>query len=401
MDVFELSTINFGLTLEGRRSAREYSADDFVPPYDEGIKVLQQEGATREDVAKLKSFNVNVLNDAHNAVHKMNGLGEYENFDWIKALKAAKRAYDLARGGKRILEKLERNEDADLLQFQSQIASMVSAESYGLSLGNTIDYSNYKPFKQSGWDVIDKILGGIPSDGPIVIYGLTGVGKSFCGAKFINSLLHFYREKTAAIYTLEMSAEHYMWRTCGMYKDMDDVLDRLYVSGSVRKVEELVSEVTSKRIDYVLLDDMDNMVKSKDAAEYERVYQVIKDVCRFNKIPFFVLGQPNRIAKLSGRFLGQYDVAWSGAAENSAALQIALQKANSLDMDDTQFATFDENKFYMIFWKSRDGWPLQQGPGAIILDECKDKMWGGNPVKGQWKLWNSGSGNKAIGRNKD
>ena len=92
-----------------------------------------------------------------------------------------------------------------------------------------------------------------------------------------------------------------------------------------------------------------------------------------------------------------YDVAWSGAAENSAALQIALQKANTLDMEDTQFATFDENKFYMIFWKSRDGWPVQQGPGSIILNENKDVMWGGSPVRDLWKLWTPGSGTSKIG----
>jgi len=399
MDLVELTTTCFGFVLEGRHSAKEYCADDFLPPYDKGIRLLQQEGATKEDLAKLKEFNGSVLQDAHYASHKYNGLGEYENFDWRDALKKAKLRYDLSQVLNRSARKLENNEEVDLLPLHAQISTMVTGETFGLAPATSIDYSHYKPFQKCGWPVIDEILGGIPTDGPIIIYGLTGVGKSFCGAKFINHLLHLYRDKTAAIYTLEMSAEHYLYRTCGMYKDVEEILDRLYVSGSVRKVEELVSEINSKRIDYVLMDDMDNMVKSKDASEYERVYQVVKDVCRFNKIPFFVLGQPNRIAKLSGRFLGPYDVAWSGAAENSAALQIALQKANSLNMDDTMFPTFDDDKFYMIAWKSRDGWPEQIGPGAIILDK-HEKMWCGGVVQERKKLWTPGSGNGAIGKHK-
>lgn len=184
-----------------------------------------------------------------------------------------------------------------------------------------------------------------------------------------------------------------------MYKSMTEILDRLYVSGSVKDIEQLVGEVTTKRVDYVVIDDMDNLVKEQSASEYERVYNRVKQISRFLKIPVFVLGQPNRVAKLSGKFLGRYDIAWSGAAENSAALQIALQRANALDMEDDTFATFDEEKWYMIFWKSRDGWPLQEGPGAIIMDKS-NQMWRGSPVNGKMKLWTVGSSRRTIGKKK-
>lgn len=126
---------------------------------------------------------------------------------------------------------------------------------------------------------------------------------------------------------------------------------RLYVSGSVKNIEELIAEVTAKRVDYVVIDDMDSLVGSSDASEYERVYRRVKEICRFLKIPVFVLCQPNREAKHAvergERFLGRYDVAWSGAAENSAALQIALQKvSNALDMESQTFPTDEEQELY-------------------------------------------------------
>lgn len=402
MDAFELSEINFGLVQESRVSAKSYSPEDFLPPYDEFIRILQQEGASKEDLAKCKSASAVILQKAHDAVKRLNGLGEFENFDWRTALIEATRKYNFSRKHKRDLEKLERNEEVDLMPFYGDMGAMVAGESTGLVLASEVDYKTYKPFMKCGYAPLDNVLGGIPTDGPIIIYGLTGAGKSFFAANMAECLLRSHPEFTGAIYTLEMAVEHYLYRTTNMYPTFTDIMSRLHVSGAVRKMEDLVAEISTKRINFVIMDDMDNMVKSKDAAEYERNYQMVKDVCRFEKIPFFVLGQPNRLAKLKKEFLGPYDVAWSGAAENSAALQIALQKANSLDMDDTTFATFDEDKWYLILWKSRDGWNDreggQEGPGAIILDKS-NRMWRGKPVNGKYTLFRVGSGAR-IGKKK-
>src|SRR6185295_10218448 len=106
------------------------------------------------------------------------------------------------------------------------------------------------------------------------------------------------------------NAKHWMWRAMNMYPSLENVLSRLHVSGSVRDIEELVAEIMAKRVNYVVLDDMDNMVKDNSAGEYERIYRRVKEVCRFMAIPFFVLGQPNRAAKFAAengeRFLGRY-----------------------------------------------------------------------------------------------
>lgn len=171
-----------------------------------------------------------------------------------------------------------------------------------------------------------------------------------------------------------------------MYPSLKKVEDRLHVSSVVSKVEEIVSEVMSGKFDLVGIDDIDNMVTQNSAEEYERIYRALKGICRFMKIPVIALAQPNRTAKLSGKFLGPYDIAWSGSAENSAALLVALQKANSLDMEDDAFPTFDDDHFYQICWKSRDGWPKQVGPGAIITQKSK-QLWRGKPYMDRYQLW--------------
>lgn len=405
----DLSMVVAGLVIANRIPATALKPEWFCTPYDKAIEILQKRGAKIEDVAKV--VNPEYLNDAHESVSQWNGIGEEIN--WPAALAESyrneKAGSDLVKVGKRLKE----NEPVDLLQLYGQIGSLVSSESFGLTRASDIDYTNYKPFMKSGDPVQDKTIGGMPTDGPIIVYGLTGVGKSLHLASKTDYFLHEHTKKTVGIYTLEMSAEHYLSRATRMYPSLLDVMDRLYVSGSVHSIEELVSEITSKRVDMVGLDDMDNMVNEQAAAEYERVFRRIKEVCRFMKIPFYVLCQPNRAAKLSvqgnskekGRFLKPYDVAWSGAAENSAALLIALQRANGLDVDG-DFPTCDDDLEYEIYWKSRDGWPAdydpkgQRGPGAVVRVPNRKQAWRGDVYGGRYQLWQPGHNTTSIGKKK-
>lgn len=403
----ELSEVCYGLVQEGRHPAGLYSPEKFVTPYNDAIRILLEKGSTKEDVAKA-FHNQNFMTDAADAVHKFNGLGEYENFDWGKALDDAYFNAEIGKKFQKIGKRLENNDEVDLLPVYADLTSAIAKESTGLRIASEIDYKAYNPFKKCGYAPIDKTLGGLPTDGPIIIYGLTGVGKSKLGTALINGLLHQYPTETAAIYTLEMPDDHWMWRSVNLFPSLKDVLDRLYVSSSVRDIEELVAQITTKRVNYVLLDDMDNLVKSSDASEYERIYRRVKEICRFMHIPVFVLCQPNRAAKFSvengERFLGRYDVAWSGAAENSAALQIAVMTANDTDMLAETFPTDSEDLDYLIFWKSRDGWPsdrdpnAMKGPGAVIMEHSSN--WLGKPYAGKWKIWSPQSGGTKIGKSK-
>lgn len=400
----ELSQVNFGLIVDQRVPPTLYKPEWFYPPYDAGVKILLEKGATTEDVAKV--VNPAYINDAHEAVCKWNGIGE--SFNWAKALQTAYENF--VRGDKfvKLGKKLKNNENVDILPLYGELSSAIANEGSGLKAASEIDYKTYKPFMPCGYKPIDETLGGIPSDGPIIIYGVTGVGKSKFATAIVNGLLHKYPEKRGAVYTLEMNEKHWLWRTVNLFPDIQEVLPRLHVSGQVRDMEELVAEVTAGKFDFVVLDDMDNMVKSSEASEYERIYRRVKEVCRFMSIPFFVLGQPNRAAKFdvaSGtRFLGRYDIAWSGSAENSAALQIALQTTNALDMDDEMFPTSDDDQDYLIFWKSRDGWPgdydptKSVGPGAVIMSHTPN--WNGKPYANKWKLWGIESGKAKIGKKK-
>lgn len=397
MDWKDLSEKNFGLIWTEQRLPEMYSPDDFAAPYDEAVKILQRKGSSREDV--LREISDKFIDRAVASVSHLEKIGGDQGYE-TALIKAAK-SYRLSKRFTKAASKLEHNEEFDMLPLYGEMTSVVAGQATGLTIASQIDWDNYQPFIKCGWPLIDKIIGGIPADGPIIVYGPTGVGKSHWAAKMSNHLLQTYDEWKGAIYTLEMSAEHWLSRTIKMYPDIEDVLERLYVSGSVHNVEELVAEITTKQVNFVVIDDMDGLVEDESPAAYQRVYKKVKEICRFLKIPVIDLAQPNRAAKLAGRFMRPYDISWSGSGENTAAMQIALQKANAMDMEDVDdlFVTEDEDLYYMIFWKSRDDWPVQQGPGAIIL-ERNHAMWSGKPYQGLMKLWQPGSGRTAIGHKK-
>lgn len=382
MEHRELSEVVFGLAMEGRIPTSALRPKIFDAPYDRGIEVLLKKGAKREDVAKV--LNSRFISDAHDAVHHWNGVGDKENFDWIGALEESYENQELGKVLRKTGEKLENNDAVDLLPIFNKMSARVAGQQSGLRPLKEVDTSDYEPFMDSGDTAHDAIAGNWPNDGPVVAYGKTSVGKSFWLANKTDLFLHKYPKKKAAIYTLEMTERHWKVRNFEMYPSLAQVEDRLYVSGIVSTIEQIVSEVMVNQFDFVGIDDIDNLVQQNSADEYERVYRKVKEICRFLEIPVVVLAQPNRMAKLSGKFLSMYDIAWSGAAENSAALLVALQKANALDMDDETFPTEDEDMWYEIMWKSRDGWPKQLGPGAIVRKKSK-QLWRGEAYKG--RLW--------------
>jgi hypothetical protein len=411
MNIDELTLLNIGFILEGKANPIEYDPKYFRPPYNKVIQALKENPEALKDKDKADSIISKILlleeiELAHQVAARQNGLGEEGVFNFRGALADAYYAWTLGDEAEKLGKKMKNNEEVDLLPYYSKLTSHLGGQKSGLRKADEIDFSHYKPFMKSGYKPIDDIIGGIPSDGPVVVYGLTGVGKSHWTFNMVCCWLAEHPDKTAAIYTLEMGEEHYLQRELAMYPEHKAVLSRLHVSGSVRNIEELVAEVSASHVGMVAIDDMDGLVSEQAASEYEKVYKRVKEICRFLKIPVIVLGQPNRTAKVANRFLNTYDIAWSGASENSAALLIALQRVDPTDGDfqDDRFPPSHDNKprYYMIFWKSRDGWPLQIGPGAIRIEPGANgkynQMWKGEVYKN--KLWTPSGGSLGSGGNK-
>lgn len=384
MSRHKLSTVVFGLIWTDKLPPTAVPSAWLTNPYDKAVEWLQRPNIKKEDISMV--LDGTYLAEAFGAVQHMNGASE--GIEWVKMLSRVWHREQTGKKLRHVADGLVMNEDVDVIEAYTELSEIINGDKEtGLVQASTIDYSHYKPFMLSGCPYIDEIVGGIPTDGPIITYGPTGVGKSHWAASMVDYYLAQWANKNAAIYTLEMNAQHYLDREIHMYPRLKNNLSRLMVSSTVRTPEEMMAEVMTHNLDLVVLDDMDNMVTESSAAQYEHVYRIVKTIVRLKGIPFIVLAQPNRGGKMAGKFLTLYDVAWSGAAENSAALFIALQDVASTDYgwNDPTYPVTESRHFYMQFLKSRDGWPKQHGPGAIIL-EPSNTMWRGELLNGEKKL---------------
>lgn len=343
----DLSLVNFGLIIAKRKDPTMYRSEWFVAPYDQGLEILLKKGAAIEDVAKAIK-NPEYLNDAHEAVSKWNGISE--EFDWVKALAVAYKnevvGEKLVKNGK----KLKNNDDVDLLALYGELQSVISQGASGLTKLASIDYKHFAPMMESGWDVLDEIVGGIPKHGLIVVLGETKVGKSFFLGKLVNQFLHRHEEKTAAIFTLEMPGEEYAQRTVQMYPDFAELGERVYISGDAKGIDDIILEVSTHKVDFVGIDFVDWLIKGEASeASYSYVYRRCVEMGRLLKIPVCLLAQPNREGVKYQKFLTKFDARYTGMAENSAWMMIALQIANNIDMDDEKYPLYDENHEYIQF----------------------------------------------------
>lgn len=395
----DISETVLGLAAEGIIPPVALDPVKLAPPYDKGAKQLKKDGGTKEDLVTV--LDADMLSVMHNKVSKMNGASTM--YDWLGMLEKAYLRYTLGDMWEKAAWQLKQNKPIDLQSQYIQTASFLEQGTAGIRPATEIDFKSYRPFMKCGNEYIDTIFGGLPTDGPIVVFGDTGTGKSHYASGLVSEFLNQYRDRTAAIYSFEMSEEHHLARTADMFPAIHKCLDRLYVSGNIDKAEQIVAEVATHRFDFVVVDDMDNMVDGEaSSGKYEAAYKTIKRMARLQRIPVLVLAQPNRSAKTSGRFLRKWDISWTGAGENSAALLIGLQNASRMDRGWTEnnppFPMEDTSLQYQIFLKSRDEPQGFGGLGAIItrMERGSDgkhlhKIWRGPLYRDTVKLWRSNS----------
>lgn len=412
MDANELSTTVLGLVLEGKLSPHEVPEGALIGQWEQAMKLIKANPealVSKAEADKLltQCFIPNDIQMAHTQAGKYNGLGERGVFEWVGAASQATRLYNLAQELDRAAKKAKQNDPLDLIPLYQKIGDLITNKMVGAQDASTIDYSHYCNYMKSGIKWMDEIVGGWPTDGLCVVVAPQKTGKSFWQFYTTCMWLLEHKDKTAAIYTLEMSARHYLSRSLEMYPQFLDLVKsgRLFISGSVRNVDELIAEVTTKKFGWVGIDDMSKLAKETSPERYEKVYSQLNEIARFQEIPVQVLAQPNREAKKANKFIDVYDAAWSGAAENAAAVFITLNKIDPLSkFEDDRFVSptkdnlMNTPRLYVNYWLFRDRRPdhAQKGDvGAVRLEPGKNgrysQIWVGEPYKNMFWPPNSRS----------
>ena len=409
MDARELALSIIGRLADGRANPQEFPFESFPAPYNQAIKLIKAHpemigDKDAIDILLGQALTYDEIVDAHIQASRLNGLGIDGVFNWAGNMREATDKLTMIPEMKRVLRACEQNDPVEWTSLYTKIGSVLSGRTRGPRPANQIDYKNYKPYMKSGIKYIDEIIGGWPTDGPIVVLASQGVGKSYFVFYAICSWLIAHPDETAAIYTLEMSDEHFLARNLEVYPEFIPLVEcetpRLHISSTCRGVDEISAEVSTGKYGFIGIDAMKQLTKGGDTSVYDKTYQVIVEICRFQKIPVMVIAHPNREGKKSGKFISTYDAYMSGAAEDAAAMLISLNVVSYADPEwiDTRFVPVESenpqktDRFYVCFWKFRDNRPaaMQQGLGAIRIEPDKHtgyykQIWVGNALGN--KLW--------------
>lgn len=199
------------------------------------------------------------------------------------------------------------------------------------------------PYMPTGYDPIDRTIGGIPYTGVTAVFGRTGVGKTTFALTLSLQLLQKYPEKTVLYVSMEHIAEALKYQVEQLwgkhYHQLSTLLERLLVVDSLRSgiryLTSLVMYLDSMATlpGMLVIDDIPGIVGEYDVAKFSVVWAALQEMSRRYRIPIVALAQPNRAAALSRPFPDLHDIAWTGVAENIARLVLGLSLTGEQDIE--------------------------------------------------------------------
>lgn len=394
----DLSEICFGLIVTGRVDMSKFNAAMFCDAYEEGFNVWFK---TKNKTAVSNKLGA----DYETAIQAADTISEDSaiEVEWHKRLLRSFKAYqvgDMAvRSGKKLMQGIELSSN-DTVELAHAFKDLANPDSIGLVTSNTINVDEFEPTELSGYEPIDKYLGGIVMSGNILVMGTTGVGKSLFTQQFIGHWLAQYPERKAAIYSLEMTSQQYLYRGLKLYPLFKEAHEqgRILVSDKSTNIYDIGIECASAGVDMIIVDYIDYLVHGEGSeSKYAEIYTEMNNISRSMQIPFMMLLQPNRTAYTSG-IPKKYHARYSGMAENVSAQFWVLHKPED-DKDCGDDFVYVEDSYYIVAWKQRFGWLTKdaavelgvgqrgyKGPGAIVLPEVT-QVWAEDASDSMWLKW--------------
>jgi hypothetical protein len=365
------SEVVLGLILTGKVSSMNFSPEKFSPKYGAALKDIKA-GKTKEELYVKYQ---NLLQPCEFAAKS---VGSYaDTMDWgmviDKAYSQDLIATDLGKAQRLI-------EAGDMEKFDELMRRISATRNSSQRLRSvTADEiaDDYVPFMNLGATAWDTHIGGIPTMGMIILGAKTFTGKTTVAISAMEAFLKEYPEREILFVTLEDMAEGWKERARMILGDRaPEFWKRIHVMEFARDVEEIISEAGRfENVGMVLIDYIDLLVKTKDLASYDQIYQAVSQgskslavASKFRSMPIFLLAQFGK-----GNYQG-------GVPTQSAILYTGEQYAYQICMlyhADGDFYTdkgdngyelpIEKGTGYLVFWKVKNGCRphAAEFPGAI------------------------------------
>lgn len=169
MDWQSISEVVTGMALEKRIPIQAIRPELLYPPYDSIITDLKN-GKTLQEI--IVSNSTDHVQNALAANENINGTGD--RVEWLGQLEQAYTLYQDAESLQRLTKKMRQNDPDSGLQAR-EIVNKTAARSVGTNFRKLTDIEPADtPFTETGWEVLDKHTGGLPTIGITIVGGSPG-----------------------------------------------------------------------------------------------------------------------------------------------------------------------------------------------------------------------------------
>lgn len=367
----ETSELVTGLLLENRISLTLVRPELFFPPYDSVIKEMKK-GRTPEELVEKCGFSL--IQTAHTAVMGMNGLGESVN--WIQLLEKTKSLYEAGQQLEKSSKKLLRGEDIEW----SHITDIARKVQVGQA-GDFIPLSEVErgeiPFISSGWDNIDKHLGGIPEVGMVLIGGDPGIGKTTGMGRFASCFVRKHTNKKVAVFSLEMILCELATRMDEVEQLSKDEQSRILLCETPLNADAIINKAaTIEDLGLICVDFADLVVEEDTENAYAKMYRTFMFGAKQLHVPIIVLVQ---LLKNKSGLPRPIHLRYTKMAEAFAWMILMLyDPSKDWDNDEKQqILPVRAGAAYILCWKVRGGFRQHkdEAPGAIQLPFSGERGW--------------------------
>ena len=382
MDWESLSEVVFGLLLKGKITADACRPEMFCEPYEKGVELYKQgHNEVEYMVARLGISPVQACIEAANQV---NG----NKFDFVGMLETAHLRTVVANQLEIAIRKLRKGEEVEFAEIVEKFSLLDGGIADLIPMDQIVPEE--MPFQPTGWQAIDDTLGGIPKSGLITVGGSPGAGKTTFFIRLMKEYLTTNPQKLGLTFTLEMPGAEFVARALDITKFSKDLQKRHLICDGMLSIEELANKASKYKGDagLICIDFADLLIKRETSeSEMANIYLTCASLAKRMGIPVILLSQLNR------NYVG-------GLPRPTYLRYTSLAEALSWNIwmlynPNTDFHTGDDEGAlsaidgmgYLLSWKQRGGWRVDQheGPGAAQIAWTGKEGWG-DTCEGWFKL---------------